>query len=196
MLTNTSLLDWLKYPEVCQKRLTKTMRGLFTGNQRSFISAATLGVIRKGSETNISHRKWTDANTDKYFRRIYFLKQQTKSRNEKEDWEWVYGGEREGKVPFKCPSGESVLSENQSELEGFHLKENVKYSLKQFNEAKDRKEPRSDSPPGKANTDQNWCHSSASHRSASTPSWTIFGMLNTLKSCMPGGDRWPRLTQV
>lgn len=38
-------------------------------------------------------------------------------------------------------------------LEGFHLKENVKYSLKQFSKTKDRKEPHL-TPPGKAHTDQ------------------------------------------
>lgn len=50
----------------------------------SFTPAATRGVIRKGSRTNIACRKLTDVSSDKYFRRIYFLKQQTKSRNEKE----------------------------------------------------------------------------------------------------------------
>lgn len=31
-------------------------------------------------------------------------------------------------VPFKLPSGQSVFSENKPEQEGFHLKENFKYS--------------------------------------------------------------------
>lgn len=57
-------------------------------------------------------------------------------------------------MSFKCPGGDSVLSETGGRagtLEGFHLMGNVKHSVKQFNETKDRKEPDL-SPPGKANT--------------------------------------------
>lgn len=63
----------------------------------------------------------------------------------------MYDGD---KVLFKCPSGDSVLSENESELErrkAFIGGKNVKYSLKQFKEARGRKNDWH--PFGKANSD-------------------------------------------
>lgn len=72
-----------------------------------------------------------NAHNDKYFNRIYFLKQETKSRNEKET-----SNQRMRKCKVKCYSSvpvESQYCQNKPEagtLEGFHLKENVKYSVK------------------------------------------------------------------
>ena len=89
--------------------------------------------------------KW--ANNDKYFRGIYFLKQQTKSRNEKEtenQREWAYGGGRVKRSAIQVSQWRVSVVREQAyagTLEGFHLRENVKYSLKQFNKTKDRKEP-------------------------------------------------------
>lgn len=99
-------------------------------------------------------------------------------------------------VPFKCPRGESVLPREQAwagTLKGFHLKENVKYPLKQLTKAKYPKEPDM-TPTWQSWHSPNWCHSTAS-----TSPRTISDMLNTLEAAseeLLRQERWPGLTQV
>lgn len=95
--------------------------------------------------------------------------------------EWVYDGERVKWSAIQASQWRvSVVREQASAgtLEGFHLKENVKYSLKQFNKANNHKEPDL-TPHGKANI--NWCHSLTSYSGAPTSSYTVSGILKTLQ---------------
>lgn len=64
--------------------------------------------------------------------------------------EWVYSGDKVKWSAIQVSQWRVSVVREQAwvgTLEGFHLKENVKYSLKQFNKIKDCKEP--DLPPAK-----------------------------------------------
>lgn len=121
---------------------------------------------------------------------------------ERQSWrEWVYSGDKVKQSAIQASQWRVSAVREQAwagTLEGFHLKENVQYSLKQFSKTKDRK--KSDLSPGKANTDQTSVtveHEAALLLHHPIP---IFGMLGRLETaceeqeerCDPDWHRWIR----